>query len=136
LRREQGVRHRSFQRIRDKLQQRLLLAKPTFSAHLRKALYLVAELQAVPLAASSAAHLVSLPEFAELQAATREQKAKPMLEGIVERLQKVRAAAAGVRWWVLSWLVRAGVRWCAGGRWWAAGWAPGQRRPESRAGGC
>ena len=94
----QGVRRKNFALVRERLQQRLFLAKPTFAGHLRRALDLVAELREVPLAAASVGHLVSLPEFSELQAATREQKAKPMLESVVERLQKVRggpgAAAA------------------------------------------
>jgi hypothetical protein len=87
----QGVRRKNFRRIRDQLSQRLFLAKPTFVGHLLQARDIVSELMEVQLAASSVAHLVSLPEFTDLQAATREQKAKPALENIVERLQKVRA---------------------------------------------
>jgi dynein heavy chain len=93
----QGVRRKNFALVRERLQQRLFLAKPTFAGHLRRALALVAELREVPLAAASLGHLVSLPEFSELQAATREQKAKPMLESVVERLQKVRPLGAGVQ---------------------------------------
>ena len=45
---------------------------------------------------ASPTHLYLLEEYAELQAATREQKAKPGLEEAIDRIQQVQAGWSAV----------------------------------------
>ncbi|KAK9828903.1 hypothetical protein WJX72_002692 [[Myrmecia] bisecta] len=84
-----GVRRKMFQRVRSAISDRLFLAKPTFCASLCTIYAHVSEVAGVKMSYTNPSHLYQLEEFADLQVATREQKAKPALEAIVEKIQQV-----------------------------------------------
>lgn len=85
----QGVRQKNFNRIRKQIEDNLFLAKPTFCPHLKEIFTYAAELRHVSFTTSNANHLYQLQEYADLQMTTREHKARPALESIVEKMQKV-----------------------------------------------
>lgn len=105
---QQGVRRKNFQRVRSVIEGRLFLAKPTFAPHLRELWSYVADLRHVHFAWANPNHMYILSEYAELQVATREQKAKPALEAVVDKIQKVRACCVHVL------CTAAKGRWCTG----------------------
>jgi dynein heavy chain, axonemal len=84
----QGVRRTNFNRIKQRIEDSLFLAKPTFCGHLRELAACVSEIQQIQFVWANPNHLYQLQEFTELQVVTREQKAKPALEAIVEKMQK------------------------------------------------
>lgn len=77
-------------RIRAQITERLFLAKSTFCPHLMEICSYVNELSSVSMAWANPNHLYQLDEYADLQVVTREQKAKPALETVVEKVQQVR----------------------------------------------
>ncbi|KAG2501733.1 hypothetical protein HYH03_000233 [Edaphochlamys debaryana] len=84
-----AVRQKNFRKVKSQIEDSLFLAKPTFCAHLMEIFAAVDEIRSTPFASCNNAHLYALQEFAELQVNTREHKAKPALEGTVEKVQKV-----------------------------------------------
>eukprot|EP00879_Flechtneria_rotunda_P022627 GHRR01023894.1.p1 GENE.GHRR01023894.1~~GHRR01023894.1.p1 ORF type:complete len:968 (+),score=348.72 GHRR01023894.1:492-3395(+) len=84
-----GVRRKNFKRVRQVVQSRLFAARSTFAGALREIQAAVAELQNVHFAWANPNHMYSLQEYGELQVQTREQKAKPALDSIVDKIQKV-----------------------------------------------
>lgn len=93
----QGVRQRAFKRVRAQLAARLFAARPTFAGALREVAGAVSALQRVSFASASANHTCSLAEYGELQVATRERKAKPALDGVVDKIQQVRLCCVSKR---------------------------------------
>ena len=85
----QCVRKTLFNRVRQRIEERLFLAKPTFCSHLIDIHSHAADIAAVKMAYCNPNHLYQLEEYADLQLATREQKAKPALEAIAEKIQQV-----------------------------------------------
>ncbi|KAG2451278.1 hypothetical protein HYH02_003884 [Chlamydomonas schloesseri] len=83
-----AVRQKNFNKVRSKIQESLFLAKPTFCPHLVEIFAAVDEIRNTPFASSNQ-QLYLLQDYAELQVSTREHKAKPALEAIVEKVQKV-----------------------------------------------
>jgi hypothetical protein len=90
----QGVRRKNFKAVRSVVENQLFAARPTFAAALRRIQAAVAELRSASFAHANPNHTYTLQEYGELQAVTREQKAKPALDGIVDRIQKVRPCVA------------------------------------------
>ena len=85
----QCVRKTLFNRVRQRIEERLFLAKPTFCSHLIDIHSHAADIAAVKMSYCNPNHLYQLEEYADLQLATREQKAKPALEAIAEKIQQV-----------------------------------------------
>eukprot|EP00878_Enallax_costatus_P031474 GHUV01034420.1.p1 GENE.GHUV01034420.1~~GHUV01034420.1.p1 ORF type:complete len:647 (+),score=200.09 GHUV01034420.1:874-2814(+) len=83
-----GVRRKNFKRIRSVVEKKLFAARPTFASVLREIQLAVSELRSVNLAWANPNHMYTLQEYGELQVATREQKAKPALDSIVDKIQK------------------------------------------------
>lgn len=77
-------------RIRAQITEKLFWAKPTFCPYLMEICSYVNELSIVSMAWANPNHLYQLDEYADLQVVTREQKAKPALENVVEKVQQVR----------------------------------------------
>jgi hypothetical protein len=90
----QGVRRKNFKAVRSVVEKQLFAARPTFAGALRQIQAAVAELRSVSFAHANPNHTNTLQEYGELQAVTREQKAKPALDGIVDRIQKVHRCLA------------------------------------------
>jgi len=84
-----GVRQKHFRNVRRKVEDNLFLVKPTFSSHLREIWASANDLRNVSFTSYNPSHLYTLQEWADLQTSTREQKARPMLESIVEKIQHV-----------------------------------------------
>ncbi|KAF5838995.1 dynein heavy chain, N-terminal region 2-domain-containing protein [Dunaliella salina] len=84
-----GVRQKHFRNVRQKVEDNLFLVKPTFSSHALEILAAACELKNVSFTSYNPTHLYTLQEWADLQTSTREQKARPMLESIVEKIQHV-----------------------------------------------
>lgn len=84
------MRRKNFKAIRAEVEKQLFAARPTFAGALRQIQAAVAELSSINFAYANPNHTYTLQEYGELQAATREQKTKPALESIVDRIQKVR----------------------------------------------
>lgn len=90
----QGVRQTNFKRIRRRVKENLFLAKPAFLPHLTEIQRQVNEIQSISFSWAKDSHVYTLQEYADIQVATREQKAKPALEQLAENITKVRASAA------------------------------------------
>lgn len=90
----QGVRRKNFKAVRSVVEKQLFAARPTFAGALRQIQAAVAELRSVSFTHANPNHTYTLQEYGELQAVTREQKAKPALDGVVDRIQKVRPCVA------------------------------------------
>ncbi|GLC47993.1 hypothetical protein PLESTB_000047400 [Pleodorina starrii] len=84
-----AVRQKNFNKVKSQIEGSLFLAKGTFCPHLMEIFAAVDEVRSTPFANSSATHLYTLQEYAEMQVNAREHKAKPALEAIVEKVQKV-----------------------------------------------
>lgn len=93
----QGVRRKNFRAVRSEVEKQLFAARPTFAGALRQIQAAVAELSSVSFAHANPNHTYTLQEYGELQAATREQKAKPALDSIVDSIQKVRHTMRALR---------------------------------------
>jgi hypothetical protein len=85
----QGVRRKKFNAVRSEVEKQLFAVRPTFAGALRWIQAAVSELRSVSFAHANPNHTYTLQEYGELQSATREQKAKPALDSIVDRIQKV-----------------------------------------------
>lgn len=81
--------------MRSEVEKQLFASRSTFSGALRQIQAAVSELSSVSFAHANPNHTYTLQEYGELQAATREQKAKPALDSIMDRIQKVVQTAAG-----------------------------------------
>jgi len=84
-----GVRQANFRRIRKRVEESLFLGKPAFLPFLSEIYKLVHDVQSVAFSWANHSHLYTLQEYADIQGATRDQKAKPALEAIAEAIQKV-----------------------------------------------
>jgi dynein heavy chain len=83
------VQRKKFRAIRSEVKKQLFAVRPTFAGALQQIKAAVAELSSVSFAHANPNHTYMLAEYGELQAATREQKAKPALDGAVDKIQKV-----------------------------------------------
>lgn len=95
-----GVRQKNFNRVRRVIEENLFHAKPTFLPHLQAIAGATDKLRSVNFMYANPNHLYSLQEFADLQMVTREQKARPALEGIVDEVQKVGGACSCACAWL------------------------------------
>lgn len=77
-------------KIRAQISEILFIVKPTFCPYLMEIHSYVDELRGVSMAWANSNHLYHLDDYAELQVTTREKKAKPALESVVEKIQQVR----------------------------------------------
>eukprot|EP00798_Chlamydomonas_sp_ICE-L_P012760 gene12760-16011_t len=84
-----GVRQKNFNRIKSTIEASLFLAKPTFCPALSQLFGAANEIRMVNFTTANPNHLYNLQDYAELQITTREQKARPALETIVDKMQKV-----------------------------------------------
>eukprot|EP00201_Polytomella_parva_P020499 CAMPEP_0175042260 /NCGR_PEP_ID=MMETSP0052_2-20121109/2450_1 /TAXON_ID=51329 ORGANISM="Polytomella parva, Strain SAG 63-3" /NCGR_SAMPLE_ID=MMETSP0052_2 /ASSEMBLY_ACC=CAM_ASM_000194 /LENGTH=3805 /DNA_ID=CAMNT_0016305023 /DNA_START=33 /DNA_END=11446 /DNA_ORIENTATION=+ len=84
-----AVRMKNFNKVKKKIEDTLFLAKPTYCPSLMEMFASISEIRRIPFATANPNHLYTLQEYADLQAATREHKAKPALENIVDKVQKV-----------------------------------------------
>lgn len=91
------MRRKNFRAVRSEVEKQLFAARPTFAGALRQIQAAVAELSSVSFAHANPNHTYTLQEYGELQAATREQKAKPALDSIVDSIQKVRHTMRALR---------------------------------------
>lgn len=87
----QGVRRKNFKAVRSEVGKQLFAVRPTFAHALRQIQAAVSELSSASFAHANSNHTYTLQEYGELQSATREQKAKPALDSIADRIQKVRS---------------------------------------------
>lgn len=85
----QGVRRKNFKAVRSEVEKQLFAVRPTYAGALRQIQSAVAELSSVSFAYANPNHTYALQEYGELQSTTREHKAKPALDSIVDRIQKV-----------------------------------------------
>lgn len=85
----QVVRRKNFKAVRSEVEKQLFAVRPTFAHALRQIQAAVSELSSASFAHANPNHTYTLQEYGELQSATREQKAKPALDSIADRIQKV-----------------------------------------------
>lgn len=83
------VKRAKFKRLRRILEDCLITTKPVFAAALRETMPQMQAILQVPMVSWAADSNVSITEFADLQSATREQQAKPRLQGIIDTIRKV-----------------------------------------------
>ena len=83
------MRRAKFKRLRRILGDSLITTKPVFAAALREAMPQMQAILQVPMVSWAADSNVTITEFADLQSATREQQAKPRLQGIIDTIRKV-----------------------------------------------
>ena len=83
------VRHTLYRQVRDRLQKKLFLAKPTFCPTLMEIYGLVTDVSNTALSNISHNYCYNIDEFSDQQQQHRVQKAIPAIEGLVERIQRV-----------------------------------------------
>jgi dynein heavy chain len=83
------VRQKNFNRVKKVIEGNLFQAKPTFLPHLKQIMAAADKIRLVNFSYANPSHLYNLQEYSDLQATTRDQKARPALEQIVDEMQKV-----------------------------------------------
>ena len=83
------VRQKNFNRVKTQISETLFLAKPTFIPHIKEIMAAADEVRAINFAYASPTNIYVLHEYAELQQETQDKKARPQLDAIADKIQRI-----------------------------------------------